>query len=843
VDETPARQTTSRPVAVTLRQALLAAAFYGAVLVVLFHKVIFSGHMLLPLDILHEVFAPWKSTSPSASIYIKNRTESDAISEFYPYAQHAYRVMKEQHRMPLWISAAQGGTPLLANSVEGLLNPFHATWAFMPFEKAWNYEILLQLFCAGVFMYLLARQFGIPHVGGLVAGLAYMLNSMFAALLLRGFLTGGFVWVPIVLLFLDRYWQLDRRRDLAGIAVAFAFCHLGGCLQTSLYAGLAYLAFVWCGWRQDVAVRERGVWRRLMSVGGAALLGIGVAAIQIVPTVELLRLNQRELGSWGGSDWSVAHAILSGLFWASFAFPRLAGSPDTLSATEMINAGMTYFQGYIGFLPLACAVFAAVCMQHRLKPALLTLAGVSLAVTLTPLVTYLYYRIFILFIFAASILAGMGFTGLTGGTCPDSLRRYARRVGWVVVAYILLLVLTTTVLTAWGKPLSAALEQRVSPPSESVRTGLPSEWYRAKAHAFLDGLNLTKAESWPPTGIVLASWGILWLVATRPPRRRRWVVGAALAIMAADLGYYALTWVPIMPLQQYPLYPDRPSLRSLQADRGVFRVWPLTANKVETPVGYRYTLLPYGLEVLVGFDSMFPRTAGSLLGNAIGLGNDGRVKGAPLQQGDAIVFPEPVRNLLNLLNVKYVMTNRDRPARAEGFSLVYDGEVKIYRNDAVFPRAFMAHQYQLVEPGLSLTNYVCSPAWTRDRKVLLDRPPSIASESAGDRPERAELTRHGDREVVVTTESPSNGILVLSETFYPGWKASVDGVPAPIMRAFYALKAVAVPRGKHTVRFVYDPFSFKLGVIVTAVSLLGVVGCLVAGSANPKQPFDARRVD
>jgi len=71
-------------------------------------------------------------------------------------------------------------------------------------------------------------------------------------------------------------------------------------------------------------------------------------------------------------------------------------------------------------------------------------------------------------------------------------------------------------------------------------------------------------------------------------------------------------------------------------------------------------------------------------------------------------------------------------------------------------------------------------------------------------------------EVVAETD----GYLVLLDSYYPGWRAYVDGKQAEILRANYAFRAVRVPAGKHRVEFVYRPRSFYAGLSVTGVALL-----------------------
>ena len=84
-----------------------------------------------------------------------------------------------------------------------------------------------------------------------------------------------------------------------------------------------------------------------------------------------------------------------------------------------------------------------------------------------------------------------------------------------------------------------------------------------------------------------------------------------------------------------------------------------------------------------------------------------------------------------------------------------------------------------------------------------------------------------DVELRVRTEQP--GLLVLADTWYPGWIATVDGVPAPILRANYLFRGVPVPAGEHVVTMRFQPASLRTGLLVTAVAAVGLLLLLLVG--------------
>jgi uncharacterized membrane protein YfhO len=97
---------------------------------------------------------------------------------------------------------------------------------------------------------------------------------------------------------------------------------------------------------------------------------------------------------------------------------------------------------------------------------------------------------------------------------------------------------------------------------------------------------------------------------------------------------------------------------------------------------------------------------------------------------------------------------------------------------------------------------------------------------------RVQIISESNNRLRVHAETPENGLLVVSDTFFPGWKAFVDGREERILQANYQFRAVALPSGSHQVEFVYDPLSFKLGALGT---VLGIAGCLALGWLNRRR--------
>jgi len=166
------------------------------------------------------------------------------------------------------------------------------------------------------------------------------------------------------------------------------------------------------------------------------------------------------------------------------------------------------------------------------------------------------------------------------------------------------------------------------------------------------------------------------------------------------------------------------------------------------------------------------------------------------------------------------------------FRLIYKAETSIYRYDDVLPRAAIYHHCALVSGGKEALTKLLDPSLNIFQSVVLD----VRGLSPEQRIQVGEMNREASvpvhaasiksyksQDVQIEASLDRSGILVLNDTAYPGWTASVDGHPAGWVEANYLFRGVFLSPGKHTVRFRYQPKSFNRGATIsglTAAALL-----------------------
>jgi len=160
---------------------------------------------------------------------------------------------------------------------------------------------------------------------------------------------------------------------------------------------------------------------------------------------------------------------------------------------------------------------------------------------------------------------------------------------------------------------------------------------------------------------------------------------------------------------------------------------------------------------------------------------------------------------------------------------VYDGEVRVYRNAHAFPRAFAVHDVRAVVDGDAALALMLQDDFDPSRIAVVEGPvpallPAMSDRTADPSDSKVQITKYRDDRVELSARMDAPGLVLLTDTYYPGWKAYVDGERTELYEADYLFRGVSVPEGEHRIEFVYDPASFKIG---AAVSLSAIV-CMLA---------------
>lgn len=215
------------------------------------------------------------------------------------------------------------------------------------------------------------------------------------------------------------------------------------------------------------------------------------------------------------------------------------------------------------------------------------------------------------------------------------------------------------------------------------------------------------------------------------------------------------------------------------------------------------------------------------------------------------------KRFLDLWNVKYIIAPADQ-TQGDNYKVAYrDSSTVVYQNDSYLPRAFLVESAIAAPPGRSSLNRMEEKGFNPAKTVVIEEPFNrasllrylqfgmyrsqrnslgkahgsieLVSDSRPRQTSNVEILDYQREQITIRAAAARDSFLVLADSYYPGWRAYVDGAETRIYRADYLFRAVHVPAGSHTVKFVFEPNSFEIGRDISIATLLAVVAALGYG--------------
>lgn len=184
------------------------------------------------------------------------------------------------------------------------------------------------------------------------------------------------------------------------------------------------------------------------------------------------------------------------------------------------------------------------------------------------------------------------------------------------------------------------------------------------------------------------------------------------------------------------------------------------------------------------------------------------------------------QRMLDLLNVKYYID----PAAKEFNSST------IRLNSSMLPRARMFYNYEVFSSDSAVRDYMLSTNYDYKHKLLLSSKPSLTIQQSADSVQNEVIiTRYKNNRIDLQVTTTKNGLLWMSEIWYPAWKAFVDKKKTPIHCADYSFRAVEIPEGTHQVTFVYKSEAFQIGLLIAVIAILSAAAYIILQNYNRKR--------
>ena len=761
---------------------------------------------------------------------------SDQYIAGFAFRDFAAQALRAGQGIPQWNPYLFGGMPYVAAMHGDIFYPTALLRMLMPTDLAMSWGFILHLFAAGLFTYGFLRAWGLGFYPALVGGMAYMLSGPIASYASPGHDGKLFVsaLLPLALWLLVRAIRDGRNWAWGAFAITIGLAVLSPhpqLLQYLLLTAGAFALFLALGTdATGIKLDRRTAVRRLALALGAVVLGMAMGAIQYAPVREYVAWSMR-VGRDYGYATSYSFPIVE-LF--NIYLPQFTGILEKYWGPNGIHLHSEYLGGTV--LILAGAAFGGDA-RRAFRRFWIGAGSVSFVWMLggnTPFFLLVYelvpgtkfFRapstIIYVFAFSVCVLAALGTERILARRVS---RRYAS--GWLAAGLIIALLATSGVLTSIARGPAQTLAARIAAQQgydPSVVPQIAEQLTSANASDVVLG-------GWRSFLFVALAAGALlgYLRGAITPR----VFGIALSvIVGADLWSIAREyWLFSPPAAQ--LYASDPAIELLKKESQPGRVLVAATSDsgLAHPDPYFGTdgqgsgtgLMVHRIRSLTGYH-------GNQLARYQQL-EEGRLQSG----GSAIGTPMFWRHE----NARYLYTNRPvgdssvklliGPVKNSAGSTVY-----LYRLPGDNPFAWVAPAATKA-PDQDAQAAVLDPRFDPLRIAVFDTAAAIQTPPVTKLPERLPLTTMttaygpGHANIALSAPAPPGAALVVSENYFPGWTASVDGRSAPVYRADFNLIGVPLPAGARSVELTFHDAAVSTGKAVTLAALLLAVVALAAG--------------
>lgn len=770
---------------------------------------------------------------------------------FYPLREFAAESIKNGN-VPLWNPYLKIGTPFLAMLQSCVFYPLSAIcYASDSFETAFNWYIVMHFVLAAVFMYALSRHWNLSRIASYISALVFAFGGYLSSVIHMNTSLSSAVWLPAVFLFFDKALKKKSLR-LAALASVFLGIQFLGGEPTIIYCTIwlmffYYLHFILSRYRENKDLKEISLITGIFFISAA--LWIFIVMIQLLPFAELLIRSTR---AGAGAFETVTRWSLSPVELFSFFVPFAFGN-TTVPAGYLTSMQDWMVSFYIGIMSIILVFIAVFTRPDRRSVFFTATLIVSLLLAMgkyTPLYRIFYSYVFgfghirypvkFLFLssFALSFLSGKGYDVLMSVKDDDAVGGKISRI--LLLSGGLFGLLSVIFLKYWDIIYSHLVKLMVSgvlkatPPLKSAYIIFlisSSQLYRS---------------------YIVFACSIMAIVFLLYKRLRAPVFNLlALSIIFLDLLSVNMGITKFAPVELFKKEPA--SFAFVKKDSTFFRVLKdRDLIRINRGVwGYDYASGQY--ERKATFDGNTPMAYGIF--DAQGYGSISRRDYVDFM--DLIyTYDDPYDSkLIDLLNIKYIITST--PIRNRGYETVFKDKIaglpikdrdRIYeyfyinKNKRVFNRAFLVKDAKIVKNRQDALSLLQDKGFDPAETVILEREPRILKGLKKNKPvaeEAVSILSYRPEEVVIEAFVKEPKFLVLSDSFYPGWKAYVDGREVALYRADYLLRAVHLDSGHHNIIFRFSPLSYYAGKYITIITLCFLILIfafpLLSGILNKKR--------
>jgi hypothetical protein len=710
----------------------------------------------------------------------------DFILQFYPWKKFAFDYFWSHGSLPFWNPYTLSGTPFIANIQASMFYPMGFFYYIMSPERAYVFSTIMHIMLGGVFMYVFMRGASVSRTAGFFSAVIFGFNGYFMAHLYAGHLSfvQTYIWIPLVFHFLRRFIEKPQAKDAAAAGLVLGVQILGGFPQIDFYTILASVLFMIL--YSLSPTRTRTSHQRLKLLFGMVmvlLVAFAAAAVQVLPTLEFTGMSTRA----GGVSYAMAtYDSLHPKELLAFLMPDIFG--NAVDSTYWRSEEIWHFWetcGYVGILPLFL-VFVRVegRVVRALRRFLVILVLLALFLALgkyNPLYPIIYRlpgfnsfrvpaQVIFLYVFGMAVLSGLGLDQILKDGCKLHKIFYLFLVGAGAVLTIFMIGLHIYPYSFFSQLIKHFAESSVTHMDTARMYIRISSTINRSFILFLLSLFLIGAAAYGKIG-------------------RRPLAILACIVLFVDIYLFSSQFITTYEFQNPRVKQD------------------IIAHLPKTPVDGRVVTnsslfwandgLTWRFPSVLGYDPLILRRYVQFVLTSQGLPmNDHVVNLYRIYHVRA--------KLLALLNIRQIVT---------------DGQLEVAKSEVPYAQVVLN---KVEVPSKEVLAFMNSEKFNPREVVVLEG--EHFSEQRIEHQVKPVVTsckvlKYEQEKIVIQVSTEKKGYLVLSEVYYPGWQAFVDGEKVDVLCGNYIFRAVPVEPGDHEVGLVFVSWPFRIGMVVSLVTL------------------------
>lgn len=729
-----------------------------------FHKTVLYGLLPIPSDTIVGLYHPYldmmAKTNP-AGVPFRNFLITDPVRQIIPWKELSIDLLSRA-QLPLWNPYEMAGKPLLANFQSSPFYPINILLFIRPFYLSWSIFILIQPLLAGVFTFLYLKNLKLDSRACLLGAISFTFGGFSIAWLEWGNIGHTVLWLPLILLSIDKIvssieYKVLSIKNVWGfvLLVPMVSSFFAGHIQIFFYGYILSIVYFIFRWLENGRKVPLLVLYLILNT-----LFIILTSIQWIPTLQFINLSARsqDQNYLDIEGWFIPWQHL-----IQFLAPDFYGNPSTLNYWGTWN--YAEFVGYVGIVSLFFAFCSILSKNKREVVFFIGAVIVSLFLALPTVIAKLPFDLLIPFLsssqptrlilvitFSLSILSALGFDYLIVG------KRVNKKVifGIGILFFVLFLMLWFIVLSKIDLKIMA----------ESLMVAKRNLIFPSGIFAI---------------GVIL----ILGIIFVKETMARTLLIFLILALSFYDLFRFGTKFTPFT-LQEY-FYPQTRVIEFLQKDKDLFRI-ALTDSRIFPPNFPTH----YKIQSIEGYDPLYLLSYAQLIAASE---RDDHSIHEPFGFNRIITPHNMNSKIIDHLNVKYVLSLSD--LESEKLTKVFqEGNTRVYENKKASARAFFVERIIESIDSENTISGMFSQDLSRVAYVEKDEDGN-GTFSVGE----VLVINYSENKIELETENSGEGFLVLTDSYYPTWRAQIDGRQTTIYKTNHAFRGVIIPSGKHTVIF------------------------------------------